>query len=104
MSTQQPILGGTATGSGVGQATGFELTSPEQPDPANIDEALARNRAFAAAGGHHGAGSDRQPRRRAPPSRSRNLPARHFLRARLRRRHRLGGDSHRGRHLTRSTS
>lgn len=39
----------------LGQATGFELTRPDQPDPANIDIALERNRAFAAAGGHEGA-------------------------------------------------
>jgi carbonic anhydrase len=38
-----------------GQATGFELASPDQPSAANIDAALERNRAFAAAGGHHGA-------------------------------------------------
>ena len=35
-----------------GRANGFELASPDQPGAANIDSALARNRAFAAAGGH----------------------------------------------------
>jgi carbonic anhydrase len=39
----------------VGQATGFELASPGPLDAANVDVALARNRAFAAAGGHDGA-------------------------------------------------
>ena len=42
-------------GSAVGRATGFELASGDQPDAANIESALARNRAFAAAGGHQGA-------------------------------------------------
>ncbi|MGN6867686.1 MAG: carbonic anhydrase [Solirubrobacteraceae bacterium] len=37
------------------QATGFELASPGQPGTANIDIAIERNRAFAAAGGHQGA-------------------------------------------------
>jgi carbonic anhydrase len=45
----------TAAGSGVGRATGFELASRDQPGTANIDAALERNRAFAAAGGHQGA-------------------------------------------------
>jgi carbonic anhydrase len=39
----------------VGHATGFELASPGPLDAANVDVALARNRAFAAAGGHDGA-------------------------------------------------
>ena len=39
----------------VGRATGFELTGPGQPATDNIDLALERNRAFAAAGGHEGA-------------------------------------------------
>jgi carbonic anhydrase len=43
------------TGSAVGSATGFELDTPDQPDAVGIDTALARNRAFAAAGGHQGA-------------------------------------------------
>ena len=33
----------------------FELASRDQSNPANIDSALARNRAFASAGGHQGA-------------------------------------------------
>jgi len=39
-------------GSAIGDADGFELASPAQPGAANIESALARNRAFAAAGGH----------------------------------------------------
>jgi carbonic anhydrase len=39
----------------IGQATGFELASPSEPGPASIDSALARNHAFAAAGGHKNA-------------------------------------------------
>src|SRR5689334_21662309 len=39
----------------VGRATGFELESRDQPEAAKIEVALARNRAFAAAGGHEGA-------------------------------------------------
>ena len=42
-------------GSGIGEATGFELTRPDHPSEPNIDSALARNHAFAAAGGHEGA-------------------------------------------------
>src|SRR5438132_13607070 len=42
-------------GSSVGNATGFELATPDQPGAANIEAALARNRAFADAGGHQGA-------------------------------------------------
>jgi carbonic anhydrase len=38
-----------------GRATGFELARPDEPGVPNIDSALARNRAFAAAGGHEGA-------------------------------------------------
>ncbi|HEY2436981.1 MAG TPA: carbonic anhydrase [Solirubrobacteraceae bacterium] len=45
----------TADGSGVGRATGFELASRGQSNPSNIEAALERNRAFAAAGGHQGA-------------------------------------------------
>jgi carbonic anhydrase len=41
--------------SGVGRATGFELASQRESSGSNIDVALARNRAFAAAGGHEGA-------------------------------------------------
>jgi carbonic anhydrase len=53
MSNQQrtPLV----TGSGVGQATGFELASRGQPTTAGSESALERNRAFAAAGGHEGA-------------------------------------------------
>jgi carbonic anhydrase len=35
--------------------TRFELRSPDEPATANLDSALERNRAFAAAGGHEGA-------------------------------------------------
>jgi carbonic anhydrase len=38
-----------------GEATEFDLAIPEQSEAAGIDTALARNRAFAAAGGHKGA-------------------------------------------------
>jgi carbonic anhydrase len=55
MSTQQPTPRVTAAGSGIGRATEFELTSPGQPRAANVEVALERNRAFAAAGGHEGA-------------------------------------------------
>ena len=55
MSTQQLTRRATAAGSGIGRATGFELASPGQPGAAGIESALERNRAFAAAGGHHGA-------------------------------------------------
>jgi carbonic anhydrase len=55
MSIQQPTPRVTAAGSGIGRASGFELPSPGQPGAANVDAALERNRAFAAAGGQHGA-------------------------------------------------
>jgi carbonic anhydrase len=55
MSTRQPTQRVEAAGSGVGRASGFELASRGQPGAANIDAALERNRAFAAAGGHEGA-------------------------------------------------
>jgi carbonic anhydrase len=61
MSTQQLPPRGTAARSGIGRASGFELSSPDQPGPAGrgqrrgVEAALERNRAFAAAGGHHGA-------------------------------------------------
>jgi carbonic anhydrase len=42
-------------GSAVGRATGFELAGGGQPGAAGIESALARNRAFAASGGHQGA-------------------------------------------------
>lgn len=55
MSTQQLTPRVTAAGSGIGRASGFELISRGQPGAANVEAALARNRAFAAAGGHRGA-------------------------------------------------
>jgi carbonic anhydrase len=55
MSTQQLTRQVTPDGSGIGRASGFELTSPGRAGAANIEAALERNRAFAAAGGHHGA-------------------------------------------------
>jgi carbonic anhydrase len=53
MSEQPPITDPTA--SGVGRATGFELTSPAQQGGPNIAAARERNRAFAAARRHEGA-------------------------------------------------
>jgi carbonic anhydrase len=44
-----------ATDESVGRATGFQLTNDDQAEANNIEAALARNRAFAAAGGHEGA-------------------------------------------------
>lgn len=41
--------------SGIGRATGFELGAPDDPGAPRFASALARNRAFAAAGGHEGA-------------------------------------------------
>jgi carbonic anhydrase len=38
-----------------GPAGGFELTAPDRRQAANLEAALERNRAFAAAGGQHGA-------------------------------------------------
>jgi carbonic anhydrase len=55
MSNQQATPSVTANGSDVGRATGFELESGGRASAANIDTALERNRAFAAAGGHQGA-------------------------------------------------
>jgi hypothetical protein len=52
VNTQQPTSRVTAAGSGIGRASGFELTSPRQPGAANIEAALEHNRAFAAGGGH----------------------------------------------------
>src|SRR6201995_3230240 len=37
------------------EEAGFHLGGPDEPSAGNIDVALARNRAFAAAGGHEGA-------------------------------------------------
>jgi carbonic anhydrase len=42
-------------GSQIGRATGFELASPGRPAADKMGAALARNRAFAAAGGQQGA-------------------------------------------------
>jgi carbonic anhydrase len=55
MSTQQLTPRVTAAGSGIGRASGLELTTPAQPSASNVEAALERNRAFAAAGGHRGA-------------------------------------------------
>jgi carbonic anhydrase len=55
MSNQQATPSVTADGSDVGRATGFELESGGRASAANIDTALERNRAFAAAGDHQGA-------------------------------------------------
>jgi carbonic anhydrase len=55
MSTQQRTARVTAAGSGIGRATGFELARPGHLGADNIEAALERNRAFATAGGHHGA-------------------------------------------------
>jgi carbonic anhydrase len=55
MSNPQATPSVTADGSDVGRATGFELESGGRASAANIDTALERNRAFAAAGGHQGA-------------------------------------------------
>jgi carbonic anhydrase len=55
MSNQQPTPPVTAASPEVSRATGFELASPGHGGAANIESALERNRAFAAAGGHQGA-------------------------------------------------
>jgi carbonic anhydrase len=55
MSNQQLTTSVTADGAGVGRATGFELASQGQSGAANVETALDRNRAFAAARGHEGA-------------------------------------------------
>jgi carbonic anhydrase len=55
MSTHRRTPRVTVAGSGIGRANGFALTSPGQPSAAHVEGALERNRAFAAAGGHHGA-------------------------------------------------
>jgi carbonic anhydrase len=52
--TKEPATRMT-TSSAVGRETGFELARPDQSGAANIESALARNRAFATAGGHEGA-------------------------------------------------
>ncbi len=55
MSAQQSTPRAAAAGSGIGRASGFALTGFGDPDAANIEAGLVRNRAFAAAGGHEGA-------------------------------------------------
>jgi carbonic anhydrase len=55
MNSQHHTARVTAASSGIGRASGFELTSPDQPGAANLEAALQRNRAFAAAGAHQGA-------------------------------------------------
>ena len=55
MSTHQPTTQTTPAGTAIARANGFELASPRQSATANIQAALKRNRAFAAAGGHHDA-------------------------------------------------
>jgi carbonic anhydrase len=55
MSNEQLTPPTTVASPKVGRATGFELASPGPLDAANVEVALERNRAFAAAGGHHGA-------------------------------------------------
>jgi carbonic anhydrase len=55
MRTQQPTPRVTAAGSGIGRASGFALAGRGQPAASNVEAALERNRAFAAAGGQHGA-------------------------------------------------
>ncbi len=55
MNSQHRTARVTAASSGIGRASGFELTSPDQPGAANLEAALQRNRAFAAAGAHQGA-------------------------------------------------
>jgi carbonic anhydrase len=55
MNSQHRTARVTAASSGIGRASGFELTSPDQPGAANLEAALQRNRAFAATGAHQGA-------------------------------------------------
>jgi carbonic anhydrase len=55
MSNQQLTRQVAAAGSGIGRATALELPGRDQPNMANINSALERNRDFAAAGGHEGA-------------------------------------------------
>ena len=56
MSTQSRTSLETGADTEIGQATGFRLARPGRPASANVAAALERNRAFAAAGGHQGAG------------------------------------------------
>jgi carbonic anhydrase len=55
MSNHQATPLAAGLGSGIGRATGFELDRSGHSTAENIDSALERNRAFAAAGGHQGA-------------------------------------------------
>ena len=55
MSTQRRTPRVTAASSGIGRTTGFKLDSRDEPGAGSIESAIARNRAFAAAGGHEGA-------------------------------------------------
>src|SRR5919202_2647050 len=55
MSKQQLTPAMPGASSAVGSATGSELAGRGERSAAGIDTALERNRAFAAAGGHHGA-------------------------------------------------
>jgi carbonic anhydrase len=55
MSNRQPTPLLTAAGPEFGRPTGFELASPGDRGASDIESALERNRAFAAAGGHQGA-------------------------------------------------
>jgi carbonic anhydrase len=55
MSNQADTPPATSASSVISRATGFERASPDQPVVENIEAALERNRAFAAAGGHQGA-------------------------------------------------
>jgi carbonic anhydrase len=52
---EQSTAAHTSLGSPASRATEFELARPDQLDAASVETALARNRAFAAAGGHEGA-------------------------------------------------
>jgi len=55
MSNQQLITPVAPADSGIGRGTGSEPAGGGEPNAANIESALARNAAFAAAGGHEGA-------------------------------------------------
>jgi carbonic anhydrase len=55
MGEQNDTVRDQASTSGVGRASGFELTRPEEAGAGNVTVAFERNRAFAAAGGHEGA-------------------------------------------------
>jgi carbonic anhydrase len=55
MSTPRHTAPATATGSATGRASRFALERPGQRGASKIKAVLERNRAFAAAGGHHGA-------------------------------------------------